>query len=136
MNTAPFGYAIVDKDGEFTSIPGRVFKDLPSANSYIRNMDDSFSTFAPHRLVELYTKEQIEPILRGLMRGDCFCEMAIGNPMCKSHDTGCKAATAFLHNIVEPESNGDADTEVELSQPTIDKFTTLIKSIAKSKGES
>lgn len=34
--------------------------------------------------------------LAGLKRGECFCEMAIGNPMYKEHSKQCVKATAAL----------------------------------------
>lgn len=102
MNPKPFGYAIVDKDGKWV-------EDLRTFTGLECGYYDEIRIFsAPHRLVEVYIKQQFEPILRGLLRGDCFCEMAVGNPMCKSHDSGCKAATDFLHSIVES-STGEQD---------------------------
>lgn len=51
-------------------------------------------------------KEMLE-VLRGLKRGDeCYCEMAIGNPMCHSHSAACNKAMALekkLEQVVELE---------------------------------
>lgn len=40
--------------------------------------------------------KQMEEALRGVMRGDCWCEMAVGNPMVKNHAPQCRAARAAL----------------------------------------
>jgi hypothetical protein len=34
--------------------------------------------------------------LKGLYRGDCFCEMAIDNPMLSGHTAACKNAVAAI----------------------------------------
>lgn len=34
--------------------------------------------------------------LLAIQRGDCFCEVAIGNPMMKDHSEACKLAKAAL----------------------------------------
>jgi len=35
-------------------------------------------------------------IIRGLKRGECWCEVAIGNPMVQTHGVSCLAARAYL----------------------------------------
>ena len=34
--------------------------------------------------------------IRGLTRGDCWCEMAIGNPMFSTHSTRCVEAQKIV----------------------------------------
>ena len=35
-------------------------------------------------------------LLYGLRRGDCWCDVGIGNPMMSSHDKVCDEVRAFL----------------------------------------
>lgn len=107
MNTKPFGFIIVDKDGRLWRAGRDVVLNPEPLKIDIKwlNSGDSPHTNGPYRIVELYTKEQLERILRGLMCGDCFCEVAIGNPMYSDHTSGCKSATAFLDGIVESSSD-------------------------------
>ena len=35
---------------------------------------------------------ELVQVIKGLKRGSCWCEMAIGNPMVSSHSEKCKAA--------------------------------------------
>lgn len=39
---------------------------------------------------------RLRAALRGLARGSCFCEMAIGNPNVRGHDPQCIEASAVL----------------------------------------
>lgn len=38
----------------------------------------------------------LELVISQLKRGDCWCEMACGNPMFKDHTAGCKLAQQAL----------------------------------------
>ena len=48
--------------------------------------------------------ELVKSVLNGLKRGDCWCEMAVGNPMVSSHDKDCLRAQA-LTLMLEEESH-------------------------------
>jgi hypothetical protein len=41
--------------------------------------------------------KSLREALADLKRGDCWCEVAIGNPMCRGeHSSGCKKAQAIM----------------------------------------
>ena len=42
---------------------------------------------------------KLREALEALKRGDCWCEMAIGNPMVKDHSAACKLASAVLEEV-------------------------------------
>lgn len=42
------------------------------------------------------TINKLRAVLRRLKRGDCWCEMAVGNPMVSSHDEACLEAQRLL----------------------------------------
>jgi hypothetical protein len=42
--------------------------------------------------IECRDCKKLKEIIRGLKRGDCWCEMGIGNPMVSSHSPQCIAA--------------------------------------------
>jgi hypothetical protein len=47
--------------------------------------------FEARRRIEL-----LEYVIRGLKCGDCWCQMAIGNPMYTSHSSACEQARRAL----------------------------------------
>ena len=137
MNTAPFGFAIVDKN----NIRWDMVSLLETAEVVCGNNDYHHPSRSPHRIVELYTKEQLEnyenPIRKPLTTGRIM-DMA-GQDSYWSDEVcfdwlSFARAIETAHGIGPVELGSYADTEVELSQPTVDKFATLIKSIAQSKG--
>lgn len=59
MKTKPFGYTIVDKDGNHRNI---LYDDFEIVSKGLRLFDGSRDS--PHRAVELYTKEQLEKAIK------------------------------------------------------------------------
>ena len=54
---------------------------------------------APHGgIIETYytSKFSLSEIFQSLKRGDCWCEMGIGNPMYTEHSKGCQMVQQFL----------------------------------------
>ncbi len=45
--------------------------------------------------------DELVKALKGVKRGSCWCEMAIGNPMVSSHDSDCKFAKRVLKEVEE-----------------------------------
>lgn len=43
-------------------------------------------------------RDRARAALRGLQHGDCWCQMAIGNPMVKRHSSACVAAAEALRD--------------------------------------
>lgn len=43
------------------------------------------------------TKTDAAQVIAGLSRGDCFCEVAIGNPMMRSHSAACENVRKWLN---------------------------------------
>ena len=41
---------------------------------------------------------ELKKVIHLLKRGDCWCEMAVGNPMATEHDKGCLAAKEILES--------------------------------------
>lgn len=48
-----------------------------------------------------FQRDLLLDALTGLRGDDCFCEMAIGNPMYRDHSDACKKATRALGVIRE-----------------------------------
>jgi len=46
------------------------------------------------RLITCVTR--LKGVVSGLKRGDCWCEMAVGNPMVTSHSASCLAAARVM----------------------------------------
>ena len=42
-----------------------------------------------------------QAVLMGLKRGDCWCQMAIGNPMIREHSQWCKLAKAIFDDTID-----------------------------------
>lgn len=59
-DVTPFGYAIVDKNGEKKSCLIWFREELAELNECIEERDKMCPGGAPHRIVELYTKEQLD----------------------------------------------------------------------------
>lgn len=51
-----------------------------------------------HTMLALGRAVVLEKVIIDLKRGDCWCEMSIGNPMVKDHSPECKGARAILAN--------------------------------------
>lgn len=60
VNTKPFGYAIVDKDDFTESNQCGFYHDLKAALAWLPIIDEKDPENGPYRIVELYTKEQLE----------------------------------------------------------------------------
>lgn len=63
------------------------------------------STFIPLRPV--LSQKQMLDILVGLKRGDCWCEMGIGNPMVREHDVACLQAQLAVAQLKAQLKDGD-----------------------------
>jgi hypothetical protein len=57
MKIEPFGFAILNKNGRVRYLSQQ---EMPDIEDIVRRFDESVPDEAPHRIVELYTKEQME----------------------------------------------------------------------------
>jgi hypothetical protein len=48
-------------------------------------------------------RDRCREALVALKGGDCWCEMAVGNPMVRRHSTGCQMATDLTKAMGLPE---------------------------------
>lgn len=46
----------------------------------------------------LETIELLTELIKGLKRGECWCDMGIGHPSCHEHSKLCKKVRDFLRN--------------------------------------
>lgn len=167
-DVTPFGFTIVDKDGEWRWSGSSTHLGRSSIDNCLRFFEEGDESRGPHRIVELYTKEQLEKArleaisherqrlcaeaFRASQRGESFDFNLSVNGVESSLDEKDNS-TVHLNTDgfvgygpvinskldIRDSKNGDADIEVKLSRPTIDKFTHLVKALAKnskSRGES
>lgn len=68
-------------------------REVAIANAF---MSDQAAANATYRRSQERV-QRLEQALRGLkLHGDCWCGVAIGNPMMRDHSDACKAAKAAL----------------------------------------
>jgi hypothetical protein len=75
-------------------------KDLiESRNKALSDLDNLQKEFTNCKSSLQELQREMMIVLKGLKRGDCFCEMSIGNPMVKDHTESCKRAMMFFTAI-------------------------------------
>lgn len=113
----PFGFAIVDKDG---GVDIRLYHRMEHAEKELQNADNFFTASAPHRIVELYTKEQLE---RAVVDERKACEKLCDEAAESYLSMGLRQEAGILdylsgrigdrsHGIVEPSSQQQAKGDV------------------------